>query len=207
MSNRAFTLPLFPLGIFLLPGEKTGLHIFEPRYRQLVAELEKALEKGKEEDNRFGIPFHYEDVTASTGTLARLVEVKKIHPGGRKDIVIECVGHFETTRFQHVLEPKPYPGGSVVERHMKLGEQLTVRQRERVNDIKKLLENRDVDTDILPQETLEDLTGWLGLPPAHKHRLLTASGAVRDEFLDGILRWTMIVLQQETHIKDGFFPN
>ena len=114
MADRSFPLPLFPLGVFLLPGEKTGLHIFEPRYRQLVAELENALEEGREEHNRFGIPFHYEDVTASTGTLARLVEVKKVHPGGRKDIIVECVGHFETVHFQSILDPKPYPGGAVV---------------------------------------------------------------------------------------------
>ena len=48
MASRTFTLPLFPLGVFLFPGEKTGLHIFEPRYRQLVSELEEALADGRE---------------------------------------------------------------------------------------------------------------------------------------------------------------
>lgn len=207
MAGRAFTLPLFPLGVFLLPGEKTGLHIFEPRYRQLIAELESALSEGKEEDNRFGIPFHYEEVTASTGTLVRLVEVKKVHPGGRKDVIIECVGHFETTRFQSVLDSKLYPGGSVVERQMELGEPLSRDQRKRVDEIKSMLDDKEIDTAALAGNTLEDLTGWLGLPPAHKHRLLTARGDARKAFLDSVLRWTLLVLQQETHIKDGFFPN
>ena len=79
MARSAFHIPLFPLGVFLLPGERTGLHIFEPRYRQLVGELEDAIREGRDQDNRFGIPFHHEDVTASTGCLARLVEVKKVH--------------------------------------------------------------------------------------------------------------------------------
>lgn len=207
MSHRSFPLPLFPLGVFLLPGERTGLHIFEPRYRQLVTELETALEEGREEHNRFGIPFHYDDVTAATGTLARLVEVKKVHPGGRKDIIVECVGHFEAKRFLPVLDAKPYPGGNVIERQMNLHERLSEGQQLRVNDIKALLEQREVDVDQLQSETIEDLTGWLGLPPAHKHRLLTTRGAVRSAFVDGVLRWTMLVLQQETHIKGGFFPN
>ncbi len=207
MSARSFTLPLFPLGIFLLPGERTGLHIFEPRYRQLVGELETALTAGREEDNRFGIPFHYDDVTASTGTLARLVEVRKVHPGGRKDIVVECVGHFETTRFLSVFEPKPYPGGDVVERRMDLSEPLTDGHLVRISDIKDLLKEKDVDVESLPDVTIEDLTGWLGLPPAHKHRLLTAQGPDRAAFLDSVLRWTILVLQQELHIKGGFFPN
>jgi Lon protease-like protein len=103
MARHSYSLPFFPLGVFLLPGERTGLHIFEPRYRQLIEELERALESGLEGSNRFGIPFHYEDMTASTGSLARLVEVKKVHPGGRKDIVVECVGHFETQKFQQQM--------------------------------------------------------------------------------------------------------
>ena len=207
MARRSFTLPLFPLGVFLFPGERTGLHIFEPRYRQLIGELEEALASGKEEDNRFGIPFHFENVTASTGSLARLVNVKKVHPGGRKDIIVECVGHFETTRFQSVLDRKPYPGGDVFERHISLDEPLSYRHKERVDEIKGLLSGRDIDVEALPGQTLEDLTGWLGLPPAHKHRLLTAKGAARSAFLDSVLRWTILVLQQETHIKGGFFPN
>ena len=55
MANVAFNIPLFPLGVFLLPGEQTGLHIFEPRYRQLIPELEEAMTEGREDDNRFGI--------------------------------------------------------------------------------------------------------------------------------------------------------
>ncbi len=207
MADRSFPLPLFPLGVFLLPGEKTGLHIFEPRYRQLVAELENALEEGREEHNRFGIPFHYEDVTASTGTLARLVEVNKVHPGGRKDIIVECVGHFETVHFQSILDPKPYPGGAVVERSMNLNEALSQTHRSRVTEIKNLLQVKEVDVDALQNETIKDLTQWLGLPPAHKHRLLTANGDQRKTFLDSVLRWTILVLQQEANIKDGFFPN
>ena len=208
MASRSFSLPLFPLGIFLLPGERTGLHIFEPRYRQLVAELEAALTSGQEEANRFGIPFHFEEVTARTGCLARLVEVKKVHPGGRKDIVVECVGHFEATRFLKVADPKLYPSGEVVERDIRLSEPLSKEQKAAVAHIKTLLEQRpDVDVSLLAGDTIEDLTSWLGLPPAQKHRLLVSSGKERIAFIDGVLRWTALVLQQEVHIKDGFFPN
>ncbi len=208
MAQRSYSLPFFPLGVFLLPGERTGLHIFEPRYRQLIEELEWALESGLEGSNRFGIPFHYEDMTASTGSLARLVEVKKKHPGGRKDIVVECVGHFETRKFQQQMEAKLYPGGQVVDRDIKLGDPLTEGQRERIGEIKSLLKSsKDVDVDQLSDDTIQDLTEWLGLPPAHKHRLLVLKDAQRASFLDGVLRWTKLVLQQEVHIHKGFFPN
>ena len=208
MAQRSYSLPFFPLGVFLLPGERTGLHIFEPRYRQLIEELEWALESGLEGSNRFGIPFHYEDMTASTGSLARLVEVKKKHPGGRKDIVVECVGHFETRKFQQQMEAKLYPGGQVVDRDIKLGDPLTEGQRERIGEIKSLLKSsKDVDVDQLSDDTIQALPEWLGLPPAHKHRLLVLKDAQRASFLDGVLRWTKLVLQQEVHIHKGFFPN
>ena len=95
----------------------------------------------------------------------------------------------------------------MVERRMDLAEPLTDHHTARISDIKDLLKEKDVDVDALPHGTIEDLTGWLGLPPAHKHRLLTARGSDRAAFLDSVLRWTILVLQQEVHIKGGFFPN
>ena len=207
MGRSTFHLPLFPLGVFLFPGEQTGLHIFEPRYRQLVGELEVALQGGHVRDNLFGIPFHFEDVTASTGTLARLVEVKKVHPGGRKDILIQCVGHFETRSFQPISTPKLYPAGQVLERDIALDAELSTRHLARVLKIKEILSERDVDVTELPSNTIQDLTTWLGLPPAHKHNLLAKKGAERARFLDSVLRWTLLILQQESKVERGFFPN
>lgn len=207
MANVAFNIPLFPLGVFLLPGEQTGLHIFEPRYRQLITELEDAVKEGRENDNRFGIPFHHDDVTASTGCLAKLVEVKKVHPGGRKDIVVECVGHFETRRFESVSTPKLYPAGQVVARDMGLDTELETQHVALVIRIKEILTEREIDVTELPSATVSDITTWLGLPPAHKHRLLTSNPAGRSDFLQGVLRWTLSILQQESRINKGYFPN
>ena len=207
MARSAFHIPLFPLGVFLLPGERTGLHIFEPRYRQLVGELEVAIREGRDQDNRFGIPFHHEDVTASTGCLARLVEVKKVHPGGRKDIVVECVGHFETRRFESVCSPKLYPAGKGIARDMRLDDELETRHIALVMRIKEILAERDIDVAELPSSTISDLTTWLGLPPAQKHRLLTSTALERSDFLQSVLRWTLSILQQESKIDEGFFPN
>ena len=207
MANVAFNIPLFPLGVFLLPGEQTGLHIFEPRYRQLITELEDAVKEGRENDNRFGIPFHHDDVTASTGCLAKLVEVKKVHPGGRKDIVVECVGHFEARRFESVSTPKLYPAGQVVARDMELDTELETQHVALVIRIKEILTEREIDVTELPSATVSDITTWLGLPPAHKHRLLTSNPAGRSDFLQGVLRWTLSILQQESRINKGYFPN
>ena len=207
MGQSAFHLPLFPLGVFLFPGEKTGLHICEPRYRQLVVELEDAMAGGRTKDNLFGIPFHFEDVTASTGTLVKLVDVKKVHPGGRKDILIECVGHFETRSFTSVSSPKLYPSGQVLKRDIGLEAELSPEHFAKVLKIKEILSQRDVEVSDLPADTIRDLTTWLGMPPAHKHNLLTKQGPDRSRFLDSVLRWTLLILQQESKVERGFFPN
>ena len=55
-------VPIFPLGIVVYPGEELNLHIFEPRYKQLVEEC-AALKKP------FGIPSVVDSRMSELGTL------------------------------------------------------------------------------------------------------------------------------------------
>jgi Lon protease-like protein len=73
---------LFPLGIVLLPGEQVPLHIFEPRYRELIGE---SLEGGGE----FGFVLGGDDEIHDIGTTAVVVEVLNRFDDGRLDIVVE----------------------------------------------------------------------------------------------------------------------
>ena len=73
---------LFPLGIVLLPGEQVPLHIFEPRYRQLIGEC---LEEGAP----FGLVFADESGLRKVGTEAEIVEVLERFDDGRLNIVVE----------------------------------------------------------------------------------------------------------------------
>jgi Lon protease-like protein len=73
---------LFPLGLVLLPTERVPLHIFEPRYRELIGE---SLETGIP----FGIVFADEDGLRPVGTLATVTEVTERFDDGRLNIVVE----------------------------------------------------------------------------------------------------------------------
>ena len=73
---------LFPLGIVLLPGEQVPLHIFEPRYRELIGEC---LEEGAP----FGLVFADESGLREIGTEAEVVEVLERFDDGRLNIVVE----------------------------------------------------------------------------------------------------------------------
>lgn len=73
-------LPLFPLGLVLLPGEPVPLHIFEPRYRALVQVCLDA-------DRPFGIVYASEDGLATVGCTARIHKVVAKYDDGRLDIL------------------------------------------------------------------------------------------------------------------------
>ncbi|MGI8972830.1 MAG: LON peptidase substrate-binding domain-containing protein [Gaiella sp.] len=75
-------LGLFPLGMVLLPTEQVPLHIFEPRYRELVSEC-------VEEERPFGLVFADDDGLREVGTEATVVEVVDRFEDGRLNIVVE----------------------------------------------------------------------------------------------------------------------
>ncbi len=73
---------LFPLGLVLLPTEQVPLHIFEPRYRELI-------EESLEEDVPFGVVFADDDGLRQIGTLATITEVTERFEDGRLNILVE----------------------------------------------------------------------------------------------------------------------
>jgi Lon protease-like protein len=81
-------LPLFPLDLVLFPGTPLPLHIFEPRYREMISEcvdLKKA----------FGVVRAKEDGVAEIGCTAEIITLVKKYPDGRMDIVTEGRERFE----------------------------------------------------------------------------------------------------------------
>jgi Lon protease-like protein len=75
-------LGLFPLGAVLVPGEVMPLHIFEDRYRDLVADC-------LEHDRPFVMLYADEDGARELGTTARVTEVLEQFDDGRLNVAIE----------------------------------------------------------------------------------------------------------------------
>lgn len=99
-------IPMFPLSIFPLPGELVPLHIFEPRYRQLLNDAESR-------DIPFGIYFNHEVNVEKLGSLVKLESVLKRYPGGEADIIVKCTDLFTMTTLYRNFKDKLYPGGEV----------------------------------------------------------------------------------------------
>jgi len=100
-------LALFPLQLFLLPGETTKLHIFEERYQQLLADCEDV-------QISFGIPFTENGTLSGYGSMVNLTKVISRNKNGSADIEIEATGVFKVERFFLRMGEKLYPGGEVV---------------------------------------------------------------------------------------------
>jgi Lon protease-like protein len=81
-------LPLFPLDVVLLPGAPLPLHIFEPRYREMIAEC-------RAHEAPFGVIRALEEGIADVGCTAEIVSVTKEYPDGRLDLVAEGRKRFE----------------------------------------------------------------------------------------------------------------
>ena len=72
-------IPIFPLGIVVYPGENLNLHIFEPRYKQLITECQ-------EQKKPFGIPTVIENKMQDIGSLVTITEISKVEENGEMDI-------------------------------------------------------------------------------------------------------------------------
>lgn len=99
-------LPLFPLQLVVFPGEKLKLHIFEPRYKQLIGEC-------RDENITFGIPPYIDGRVAEYGTEMRLIHIFKTHDDGRMDILTEGIAAFHLDQFLRHVPDKLYHGAQV----------------------------------------------------------------------------------------------
>ena len=81
-------LGLFPLSLVVLPGERVPLHIFEPRYRELVGEA-------MELEEPFGILLEDEQGLRTVGTRVQVTEVVERFEDGRFVVIVEGLERFE----------------------------------------------------------------------------------------------------------------
>lgn len=99
-------IPIFPLSIVVYPGEDLNLHIFEPRYKQLIAEC-IATKKP------FGIPAVIGNNMNELGTLMEIIEVSKTYDNGEMDIKTKGQKIFRILEVVKDVPDKLY-GGAIV---------------------------------------------------------------------------------------------
>lgn len=99
-------IPIFPLGIVVFPGEELNLHIFEPRYRQLITDCYA-------ESKPFGIPTVLKNGINDMGTSVEVKEIVQVYDDGKMDIKTRGLQIFRILELVKALPEKLYSGAIV----------------------------------------------------------------------------------------------
>ena len=103
-------LPLFPLPVVLFPGTPLPLHVFEPRYRQMLTDIQIT-------NNLFGLPYwdagESEASRPEIGALGCAAELREVQPleDGRSNILTVGIVRFRLENY--VEKDEPYFVGEV----------------------------------------------------------------------------------------------
>jgi Lon protease-like protein len=164
-------LPIFELPLALLPGERTGLHIFEERYKRMIG---NSLESGEP----FGILLRDDDGPRSIGCSAVVDQLLERYEDGRLDIVVKGEAPFQVVeRF----ETPEYPAATIEEIDDPGGPGSDVEAAEAAREQFAALAERSTgeppDPDELAEADAYAIAGRVELPSATKQRLLE----MRDE--------------------------
>lgn len=189
-------IPMFPLSILPLPGELVPLHIFEPRYRQLLQDAEI-------NDMQFGVFFSHDVNQQKIGSLMKLESIIKRHPGGETDIIVKCEDIFNMDLLLRTYKTKMYPGGNVRLWNILIdtfpGADLYDRFAQYLK-LRNIAENYSVFN-------LFQIANELNLDSIDRYKFLTIEDDRREYFLLNRVTFQIFLMEQEKKSKDTFHLN
>ncbi|MCY3919107.1 MAG: LON peptidase substrate-binding domain-containing protein [Chloroflexi bacterium] len=176
-------IPIFPLNTVVFPGQQVPLHIFEPRYRQLVADVRR-------DEGEFGIALIESGpevgggaVPRAVGCAVRIAEMQEL-PDGRFNVICRGTRRF---RLLESLDEAPYLRGEVEfpPRPDDAGDEETA---ERAGDVRDLFADhlglalaieggwqREMRTPADPVRLADTIGATVAAPIGHKQAMLEAS--------------------------------
>src|SRR4051812_4886254 len=99
-------VPIFPLDIVVFPGELLNLHIFEPRYKQLINECFA-------DKKPFGIPTVLKNGLSEIGTSVEVLEIVKVYDDGKMDVRTKGLEVFRILEIVKEIPDKLFSGAIV----------------------------------------------------------------------------------------------
>lgn len=190
-------LPVFPLGILPIPGERIPLHIFEPRYRQLLSDLESLRMD-------FGIYYSHALNKDRMGGLVRLEKVLKRYDSGEADIVVNCIDSFILTRFYNRQRGKLYPAGKMILLNAMDKADVSEQFASEFEEF-SMSKGEDVSSE---RYNLHDVANFLDFDITDRLKYVKLLEQTKREiFLRERLRYNNFIIDQEKKVKDNFFLN
>lgn len=201
-------IPIFPLGIVVYPGEHLNLHIFEPRYRQLIKD-------SFESKKPFGIPAVINNKLSEMGTLVQVIEISKTYDDGKMDIKTEGTEVFKILEVVHELPEKLY-SGAIVTYPGNITKGSATKMKNILRGIREIHKHLNVTKEFgKPDEQLSsyDVAHHAGLSIEDEYRLLEFSQELqRQEFLKRHIAKVLPVMEEMDLLKgkiklNGHFKN
>lgn len=191
-------LPLFPLQLVVFPDEDLNLHIFEPRYQELIRDCE-------EEGITFGIPSFIGGKVMPLGTEICLQQVVKRYQSGESDIRTKGLGLFNIKEFHKKVPGKLYSGASI-ERIDLDNDELPLVSNEILEKTIELFQLLEIDKK-LPDSgdglSVFDIAHDVGLSIEQEYDLLCIKSAQeRQKYLLDHLRRLIPVVRQMEEIRE-----
>lgn len=201
-------IPIFPLGIVVYPGESLNLHIFEPRYKQLINEC-FTLKKP------FGIPTVIENKMQDYGSLMDIKEITTVHDNGEMDIKTEGSKVFRILEVIKEVPDKLY-SGAIVNYPDTLEEGNPDLMRRVVNSIRELHKLLHISKDFKKADTelkCFDVAHHVGLSLEEEYEMLhLLDERQRQEYLKRHLTKVIPLVAEMEQLKEkiklnGHFKN
>jgi Lon protease-like protein len=201
-------VPIFPLGIVVYPGESLNLHIFEPRYKQLINECFTG-------SKPFGIPTVLDNKMQDYGTAVRIKEITTVHDNGEMDIKTEGEQVFRVLEIIREIPDKLYSGAIV---NYPLNQQAGSAEvmRRVVSTVRELFKLLKVEKDFKKADealTSYDLAHHVGFSLQEEYEFLNLlHERQRQEYLKRHLQKVMPLVAQMENLKEkvklnGHFKN
>jgi len=201
-------IPIFPLGIVVYPGEKLHLHIFEPRYKQLIKECHEA---GKS----FGIPAVINNRLQEIGTLVQIVDIVQVYDNGEMDIKTEGILVFRILEVIKNVPDKLY-SGAIVNYPDKEDAGSDKLMQTVIRTVKELHRLLNISKDFKkPEQDLQayDIAHHAGLSLEEEYELLGLMKEIqRQEYIKRHLQKVLPMLREMEQLKEkvkqnGHFQN
>ena len=201
-------IPIFPLSIVVYPGEELNLHIFEPRYKQLITECKAA-------NKPFGITPVINNHITELGTLVDIIELSKVYDNGEMDIKTRGNKVFRVLEEIKEVPEKLYSGAIVsYPQNKEHGNRLLMQKV--INGIRELHKLLKVSNEFKkPENELVsyDVAHHAGLSLQEEYELLTLFNELqRQEYLKRHLTKVLPVVAEMELLKEriklnGHFKN
>lgn len=200
-------IPIFPLDIVVYPGEDLNLHIFEPRYKQLINECHK-------ENKPFGIPAVINKRLQDYGTMVNIKEITKVHDNGELDIKTRGEKVFRILEVIKEIPDKLY-SGAIVNYPANSDHGNPEIMRKVVNTIKELHKLLNIQKEFREDQVVNsyDVAHHVGLSLEEEYELLNLmEEKQRQEYLRRHLQKVVPLIHEMESLKEkikfnGHFKN